>query len=142
MDLADFLRAEVGRTSYRDVEEKTLVSRGAIENIIKRTNKDLPTIETLSRIAIAYNRPLWEVVQMVVDLELPQSPTDLGQRLAALVERHPKLGVQFARLQALALKRPDILPGIIEAVVTVIEGLDQDHNPPPVDPIPPNPPGE
>lgn len=88
-DLADFLRREVERTSYRDVELKTKVSRGALENIIRKTNKDLPTIETLTRIAKAYDRKLWEVVQSVVDLELPQSPTERGQRMAAIVDRQP-----------------------------------------------------
>ena len=78
-DLADFLRREVERTSYRDVELKTKVSRGALENIIRKTNKDLPTIETLTRIAKAYDRKLWEVVQSVVDLELPQSPTERAE---------------------------------------------------------------
>lgn len=116
MDLAEFLRAEVERTSYREVEGKTGVSRGSLENLIKRQNTDLPTIETLVRIANAYKRPLWEVVQMTVDLELPQSPTERGQRMAAIVERQPALAGLVDRLQDLYDKNPDFVNGMMLAI--------------------------
>lgn len=116
MDLATFLDREVKRTSYRDVEQRTGVSRGALENIINKTNKDLPTIETLTRIAQAYDRKLWEVVQMVVELELPQTPTERGQRMAAIVDRQPALAGLVDRLQALYDSKPDFVDGMILAI--------------------------
>lgn len=122
MDLAEFLDQEVKQTSYRDVEAKTGVSRGALENIIKRTNTEPPGLETLTRISVAYNRPLWEVVQMVVDLELPQTPTELGERMAAIVERHPTLARHIARLQRLADTNPDFVQGVILAIEAVDRG--------------------
>lgn len=121
MDLAAFLEAEVKRTSYRDVESKTGVSRGALENLIKKTNTDFPTIETLARIATAYDRKLWEVVQMVVDLDLPQSSTERGQRMAAIVERQPALAGLVDRLQDLYDKNPDFVNGMILAIEAIQE---------------------
>lgn len=114
--LSEFLRREVERTSYREVETKTKVSRGALENIIRKTNKDLPTIETLTRIAQAYDRKLWEVVQSVVDLELPQTPTERGQRMAAIVDRQPALAGLVDRLQALYDTKPDFVDGMLLAI--------------------------
>ena len=116
MNLAEFLDAEVKKSSYRDVETKTGVSRGALENIINKTNKDLPTIETLTRIAQAYDRKLWEVVQMVVELELPQTPTERGERMAAIVDRQPALAGLVDRLQALYDSKPDFVDGMILAI--------------------------
>ncbi len=72
---------------------------------------------------------------MVIDLDLPQTLTDQGQRMAAIVGRHPKLGTLFARLQALEDKRPDVMTGVIATIIAAIEVLDQQNGPPP-----PNPP--
>lgn len=133
MDLADFLEAERKRIGYRQLAEKSGVSRGSLENIINRTNKDLPTLETLQSIAKAFDKDLWEVVDMTVDLQLPKAPTELGQRIAAIVGRHPRLAGIFRRLQALEHQRPDLVTGMI----ITIEVLDRQRTrrlPPPSPP--------
>lgn len=63
-DLADFLSRELDDSSYRELEAKTGVSRGSLENIIGRQNKKLPELETLKKIADAYGMPLWRVIEM------------------------------------------------------------------------------
>lgn len=63
-DLADFLARELENSSYRDLEAKTGVSRGSLENLIARQNKKLPELETLDKIAKSYQMPLWHVIEM------------------------------------------------------------------------------
>lgn len=140
MDLADFLEPEVKRTSFRAVAAKCGVSKGAIENIVNRANKEFPELETLQGIARGYDMPLWEVLQMVVDLELPQAPTDLGERFAAIVVRHPRLARMFDRLQAIEHKRPDLVTGMIITIEVLDRQLRRRSNR--KVPLPPNPPQE
>lgn len=113
-DLADFLAEKLESSSYRDLEAKTGVSKGALENIIKRQITRLPELETLQRIAAAYEKPLWEVVQMAgADLELPQTATERSQRLEMLVSQVPRLEQLVIRLQALRDTDPDFVDGMI-----------------------------
>lgn len=63
-DLAEFLARELEGSSYRDLEAKTGVSRGSLENLITRQNKKLPELETLEKLAKAYGFPLWRVIEM------------------------------------------------------------------------------
>lgn len=91
-DLSDFLRRELKQSSYRDLESKTGVSRGSLENLIGRQNKEFPKLETLEKIATAYRMPLWRVIEMAgIDLGLPQAPNDLAQRLTSLASRMPEI---------------------------------------------------
>jgi transcriptional regulator with XRE-family HTH domain len=91
MDLADFLQVEVDRTSLRDVAGKIKISKTTVDNIAKRRNKDLPELETLQKIAAAYNKDLWEVIEMAnVDLGLPKTLEEEAKRLTALADRNPE----------------------------------------------------
>lgn len=88
--LVDFLKAEVDRTSYRDVQRKTGVSRGSLENYIKGSNKDFPKLETFLLIAKNYEIPVYRVLEMAgVDLQLDQPTiiTPSGETIDALVDR-------------------------------------------------------
>lgn len=114
MDLADFLAAKLAQSNYRDMEALTKVSRGSLESLIKRQNTGLPEIETLVRIAKAYEKPLWEVMHLAgVDLELPKSATEAAQRLDALVAQVPELSSLVTRLKEEYDRRPDYVKGIL-----------------------------
>lgn len=114
MDLADFLAAKLAQSNYRDMETLTKVSRGSLESLIKRQNTGLPEIETLTRIAQAYKKPLWEVMHMAgVDLDLPKTPTETAQRLDALASQVPELGGIVKRLKEEYDRRPDYVKGIL-----------------------------
>jgi transcriptional regulator with XRE-family HTH domain len=91
MNLVAFLEDKLKNgESYRQIEERTKVSRGAIEKIVKSRNSGLPTLETLQGIATGYTLPLWEVIQMAgVDLDLP-SETETA-RLMAYASSSPEL---------------------------------------------------
>lgn len=94
-DLADFLQREVDQTSYRAVEEKTGVSRGALEKIIKRQNNRLPELETLQKIATGFQTPLWRILEIAgMDLNLPVTTSERRSRLLAFAEQMP----EFSRL--------------------------------------------
>lgn len=114
MDLADFLAAKLAQSNYRDMEALTGVSRGSLEALIKRQNTGLPEIETLTRIAHAYKKPLWEVMQMAgVDLGLPTSASETAQRLDALVAQVPGLSGVVKRLKDEYDVRPDYVKGVL-----------------------------
>ena len=113
-NLAEFLEAEQKKLGYRELEEKAKVSRGALEKIIKGYNKQLPEIETLQRIAEAYDLKLWEVVEMAgVNLDLPQTPSERARRLAALIESRPILLPFVERLLDMSLTDPDFVSGML-----------------------------
>ena len=114
MDLADFLAAKLAQSNYRDMETLTGVSRGSLEALIKRQNTGLPEIETLTRIAHAYKKPLWEVMQLAgVNLGLPHNATDAAQRLDALAQQVPGLSGVIKRLKEEYDVRPDYVKGMV-----------------------------
>jgi transcriptional regulator with XRE-family HTH domain len=114
MDLADFLAAKLAQSNYRDMEVLTGVSRGSLEALIKRQNTGLPEIETLTRIAQAYGKPLWEVMQLAgVNLQLPQTSTETAQRLDALAAQVPALSGIIKKLKDEYDKRPDYVKGVL-----------------------------
>ncbi len=89
--LADRIAEDLQRLTYRDLESRTGVSRGALEHIVKRRNRDYPTLETLDRLARYWNLPLADVIEMAgVNLRQRQDRT-LEQRLDALIARDPGL---------------------------------------------------
>lgn len=91
MDLADFLQAEVDRSSLRDVAGKIGISKTAVDNLAKRKNKELPELVTLQKIAAAYNKDLWEVIEMMpVDLGLPKTLEEEAKQLIALADQNPE----------------------------------------------------
>jgi len=116
-DLAEFLTHELEQMSYRELEIKTGVSRGALEAIVKREGRKFPQLETLTRIARAYDKPLWEVVQMAgADLDLPMNDTNRARRLAQLVDRHPQFEALAKRLLAKIDTNPDFVDGMITGI--------------------------
>jgi transcriptional regulator with XRE-family HTH domain len=116
MDLADFLAAKLAQSNYRDMEALTRVSRGSLEALIKRQTTS-PDIETLTRIAKAYGKPLWEVMQMAgVNLGLPQTATEAAQRLDTLAQQVPGLSGVVKRLKEEYDVRPDYVKGMVLAL--------------------------
>ncbi len=89
-ELARFLEGEQKRRVYRDLEAMTGVPRPTLSKIINNQLKGLPELETLAKVATAFNMPLWRVVEMAgIDAGIAQTPSAQGKRLAALVEAHP-----------------------------------------------------
>lgn len=124
MDLAEFLEEKLKHSSYRDLQKKTGVSRGALEAIVKRESTDFPKIGTLNRIAEAYGKPLWEVVEMAgADLDLPQNDTSRARRLAQLVARQPRFEAVAKRLMDKVDTNPDYVDGIIAAIEAAMNEL-------------------
>jgi len=123
MDLADFLAAKLAQSNYRDMEILTGVSRGSLEALIKRQNTGLPEIETLTRIAHAYQKPLWEVMQLAgVNLQLPQTSTETAQRLDALGAQVPGLSGIIKKLKDEYDMRPDYVKGVLIGLEAALNG--------------------
>ncbi len=117
MDLSEFIEDKVKRSSYRAVAKKTSVSRGALEAIVNRENEEFPKIGTLARIAEAYDKPLWDVVEMAgADLGLPQNDTSRARRLAQLVARHPQFEAVAKKLIDKIDSNPEYVDGVIAAI--------------------------
>lgn len=122
MDLAEFLEEKLKHNSYRELQKKIGVSRGALEAIVNRANEDFPKLGTLNRIAQAYGKPLWEVVEMAgADLNLPQNDTNRARRLAQLVARQPKFESVAKRLLEKADTNPDYVDGIIAGIEAAMQ---------------------
>lgn len=123
MELHEFLAGKLDdNSSYRDLENKIKVSRGSLEKIIKQQNKRFPKIETLTRISIYYDKPLWEIMQMAgVKLGLPQSVTERVQRLDQLVARRPKLERLVERLYEKIDTDLDYVDGMIIGLEAALE---------------------
>lgn len=117
--LAKFLARELANSSYRTLEAKTGVSRGALENLIGQGNKEFPKLETLEKIAIAYSMPLWQVIEMAgIALGLPTQPDDLARQLTSLSSRLPEIEPIVTFLLRL---QPEDLRG----VVAYLQALEQ-----------------
>jgi transcriptional regulator with XRE-family HTH domain len=86
-ELIQFLTEQVNTSSLRDVETKTGISYAAIQRIIKGNFKNKPEIETLEKLAQAYQLPLWRVMEMAgVALEWPDDAHTLTRRFASLIQ--------------------------------------------------------
>ena len=91
-DLADFLADKVRQSSYRAVAAHTGVSRGALENLVRRLNTEPPELPTLEKISKSYNLPLWKVMELAgYDLGLPNDANAIIARFVALADRYPNL---------------------------------------------------
>jgi transcriptional regulator with XRE-family HTH domain len=89
-ELIQFLTEQVNTSSLRDVEAKTGISYAAIQRIIKGNFKNKPEIETLEKLAQAYQLPLWRVLEMAgVALDLPDDAHALTRRFASLIQADP-----------------------------------------------------
>ena len=118
-DLSEFLARELETSSYRLLEEKTKVSRGALENIINQANQDFPKLETLDKIATAYSMPLWRVIDMAgVNLGLDRSVEETVKQLTSLVARMPEIEPIYQFLLRL-------YPEDLRGVVAYLESVDR-----------------
>lgn len=126
--LRDFLAREQDRLTYRGLAEHTKISRGALEAIINGKTKELPRLETLIRIAKAYNKPLWEVQRMAgVDLDLPKSADEVAARLGQLIVQVPGLATLVDRLIARWDTDPDFVKGFLIGLEAQVNGLRGPH---------------
>jgi transcriptional regulator with XRE-family HTH domain len=126
-ELSDFLAREVGANGYRDVEAKTGVSRGSLENLVKQENTEFPKLETLEKLAIAYQLPLWRVIEMTgIDLGLSRGADELAQRLTSLADRLPEIQPIVSSLLKL---HPDDLRGVVAYLDTLDRQRDRGSAP-------------
>lgn len=121
-ELSRKLAEELRTQSYRDLEAKTDVSRGALEGIAREQITDFPKLETLDKLATYWKLPLWRVIEMAgVDLGLPRSIDETVQQLSSLAKRLPEIEpiVQYL------LK---LYPEDLRGVVAYLEALDRQRN--------------
>jgi transcriptional regulator with XRE-family HTH domain len=109
VDLADFLREKVEAASYRKVEAATGISRGSLENIIRRENKEPPELPTLEKIADTYGIPLVRVMEMAgftselpsgAELRLLQDEARANPELRTILEAARDLSEEQRRVLA------------------------------------------
>jgi transcriptional regulator with XRE-family HTH domain len=121
-ELAKRLEREVRESSYREMAEKTKLSHGALEHLVKSRNEEFPKLETLDKLATYWQLPLWRVIEMAgVDLGLPRSIDETVQQLTSLAKRLPEIEpiVQYL------LK---LYPEDLRGVVAYLEALDRQHS--------------
>lgn len=124
--LRDFLAKEVQRLTYRGLADKTGISRGALESLIKPKkgeSVDYPKIETLIRLSKAYDKPLWKIMEMAeIELDLPQTADEAGRRLGQLIVQVPRLAELFDRIMARWDTDPDFVKGFIVGLEARVNG--------------------
>lgn len=115
MDLAEYLQAEVDRTSIRKVAKRaSLASKGPIERIINHQNEGFPELETLVGIAKGFGLDLLEVMQMAgVTIPEPKTPIEAQQRLGGLVTQVPALDRVVESLRDMYVHDPGFVNGMI-----------------------------
>ncbi len=99
LDLADYLQAEVDKTSIRKVAARIDISKTTVENIIKRKLKSIPKVATLEKIATAYELTLPAVVEMA---GVMLGDVDKFARLARELEQSPWIRKRFDELVSLS----------------------------------------
>lgn len=115
-ELSQKLIEELQTRSYRDIEDKAGVSRGAIEKIV-RGQVTIPRLETLEKLATYWSLPLWRVVEMAgIDLGLPTAPDDLARQLTSLSLRLPEIEPIVHFLLKL---HPEDLRGVVAYLQTI-----------------------
>lgn len=122
MDLAEYLQAEVDRTSLRKVAKKAgLASKGPVERIIKHQNEGFPELETLIGIAKGFGLDLLEVMRMAgVTIAEPKTPAEVRQRLGNLVSEVPDLDRTVEELRDMYVYDPQFVKGMIVGIETSI----------------------
>jgi transcriptional regulator with XRE-family HTH domain len=100
MNLFDFLAQELKKTSSRELAAKIGVSHTTIRSMAQGELKALPEVETLIKIAKAFDLPLWRVIEMAgVDLGLPEEDSTDVRRIASLAN-HQERFLEVATLLA------------------------------------------
>lgn len=115
MDLAEYLQAEVDRTSIRKVATKAgLKSKGPIERIIYHQNDGFPELETLEGIAKGFGLDLLDVLRMAgVTIPEPRTPAEAQRRLGGLVTEVPDLDRVVQDLRDMYVHDPAFVNGMI-----------------------------
>jgi transcriptional regulator with XRE-family HTH domain len=99
--LADFLAEQLKFTSSRELAALTGVTHTTIQRMARAPLQNTPSIDTLQRLAKAFNLPMWHILEMAgVNLELPATfETDL-QKVMSLAEKQASLGDIVRQLAA------------------------------------------
>lgn len=118
MDLAEFIQAEVDRTSIRKVARRAgLSSKAPIERIINRQNDGFPELETLIGISRGFGIDLLEVVQMAgATIPEPKTPAEVRQRLGDLVTQVPDLDRVVEDLRDMHVHDPKFVSGMVVGI--------------------------
>lgn len=98
-DLAEYLQDEIGSTSIRRVAKRIGIAKTTVTNIAKRKLKSIPEVETLEKIATAYELTLPAVVQMAGAM---LGDGDKFARLARELEQSPWIRKRFGELVGLS----------------------------------------
>lgn len=89
-ELARTLYREVERTSIREVAEGIGIGKTTLEHMLYKY-VELPTLETIEKIARYLNKPAYEVMRLAgFDPQLPPD-VDQGARLMQIAEQQPEL---------------------------------------------------
>ncbi len=102
LDLADYLQAEVDKTSIRKVAAHIDISKTTVQNIIKRKLKSMPDVTTLEKIASAYGITLTVVVEMAGAM---LGDTEKYTQIARELEVHPWIAEEWRRLTSMTKER-------------------------------------
>lgn len=121
-ELSRKLNEELTTKTYRDLEDKTGVSRGTLEHLAKERNEEFPKLETLDKLATYFKVPLWRMIEMAgIDLGLTRSVSDTIDQLNSLARRMPEIEPIVAYLLKL-------YPEDLRGVVAYLEALDRQRN--------------
>lgn len=118
MSLADYLQREMDARGWsrRKLSERSQVSWGSLANIWQEPDA-VPDLETLEKLAVCLDVPLWRVVEAAgFNLGMPTTPDALERRTAQLLASAP----QF---RALAPYLEHLEPDDLRAVLAYIDGL-------------------
>lgn len=85
-DLAEYLQEEVQKTSIRKVAARIGISKTTVANIAGRKLKNMPEVETLEKIAAAYELTLPAVAEMAGAMS---GDGEKAARIARELERSP-----------------------------------------------------
>lgn len=121
-ELSRKLSEELRTISYRDLESRTGVSRGSLENIVREQNVKFPELETLDKLATYFKLPMWRVIEMAgVDLGLTRSISDTIEQLNSLARRMPEI-------EPIVVYLLKLYPEDLRGVVAYLEALDRQRN--------------
>jgi transcriptional regulator with XRE-family HTH domain len=92
--LVEFLQREMDKQKWTpvDLEARSGVSRGALRNILEKTNT-VPTLGTLKRLGLLFGLPLWRMVELAgFDAQVNEdTPAGRTARIIQLSKAMPQL---------------------------------------------------
>jgi transcriptional regulator with XRE-family HTH domain len=99
MNLAQLLRRELQTTSLRDLHAKTGLAPRLLRSLARGRAQEPPDIQTLQRLAKAFQLPLWCVLEMAgVELEQTFTQSAFAFYVAEQIEEQPLLRQLYERL--------------------------------------------